>query len=39
MMMVSVNGLIAGFESSFNFFFIGVFAQLVDGTLEMGYGN
>lgn len=35
----SWNGLIAGFNQEFLIFFcIGVFAQLVDGTLGMGYG-
>ncbi|MEO7975972.1 sulfite exporter TauE/SafE family protein [Flavobacterium sp.] len=35
----SWDGFIAGFNSEFLiFFFIGVFAQLVDGTLGMGYG-
>jgi uncharacterized membrane protein YfcA len=35
----SVDGLIAGFDQEFLIFFcIGVFAQLVDGTLGMGYG-
>jgi len=35
----SVDGLIAGFNQEFLIFFaIGVFAQLVDGTLGMGYG-
>ncbi|MDR7208208.1 sulfite exporter TauE/SafE family protein [Flavobacterium piscis] len=35
----SVEGLIAGFNQEFLVFFaIGVFAQLVDGTLGMGYG-
>jgi uncharacterized membrane protein YfcA len=35
----SVEGFIAGFDQQFLVFFaIGVFAQLVDGTLGMGYG-
>jgi len=35
----SWNGLVSGFNQEFLvFFFIGVFAQLVDGTLGMGYG-
>ena len=35
----SWNGFISGFNQEFLvFFFIGVFAQLVDGTLGMGYG-
>ena len=35
----SWNGFIRGFNQEFLvFFFIGVFAQLVDGTLGMGYG-
>lgn len=35
----SWNGFIAGFNQEFLIFFaIGVFAQLVDGTLGMGYG-
>ena len=35
----SWNGLLAGFNQEFLIFFcIGVFAQLVDGTLGMGYG-
>ena len=35
----SWNGLIAGFNQEFLIFFcIGIFAQLVDGTLGMGYG-
>ncbi|KUJ63445.1 ABC transporter permease [Flavobacteriaceae bacterium CRH] len=35
----SVDGLISGFDYDFLIFFlIGVFAQLVDGTLGMGYG-
>jgi uncharacterized protein len=35
----SWNGFIGGFNQEFLvFFFIGVFAQLVDGTLGMGYG-
>ncbi|OAB25110.1 MULTISPECIES: sulfite exporter TauE/SafE family protein [Flavobacterium] len=35
----SWNGFIAGFDTEFLIFFcIGVFAQLVDGTLGMGYG-
>lgn len=35
----SWNGFISGFDSEFVVFFaIGVFAQLVDGTLGMGYG-
>ena len=35
----SWNGFVAGFDSEFVVFFcIGVFAQLVDGTLGMGYG-
>lgn len=35
----SIDGLISGFDSDFLIFFaIGVFAQLVDGTLGMGYG-
>jgi uncharacterized protein len=33
------NGFVSGFNQEFLvFFFIGVFAQLVDGTLGMGYG-
>lgn len=35
----SWNGFVSGFNQEFLvFFFIGVFAQLVDGTLGMGYG-
>jgi uncharacterized membrane protein YfcA len=35
----SWDGLVAGFDQEFLIFFlIGVFAQLVDGTLGMGYG-
>lgn len=35
----SIEGLISGFDSDFLIFFaIGAFAQLVDGTLGMGYG-
>ncbi len=35
----SWNGFVAGFDSEFVIFFaIGIFAQLVDGTLGMGYG-
>lgn len=35
----SWNGFVAGFDTDFLIFFcIGVFAQLVDGTLGMGYG-
>ena len=35
----SWNGFVSGFDSEFVVFFaIGVFAQLVDGTLGMGYG-
>lgn len=35
----SWNGFVEGFNQEFLvFFFIGVFAQLVDGTLGMGYG-
>lgn len=35
----SIDGLISGFNNDFLIFFaIGVFAQLVDGTLGMGYG-
>ncbi|WP_166920940.1 sulfite exporter TauE/SafE family protein [Flavobacterium poyangense] len=35
----SWSGFVAGFNQEFLvFFFIGVFAQLVDGTLGMGYG-
>lgn len=35
----SWNGFLSGFNQEFLvFFFIGVFAQLVDGTLGMGYG-
>ena len=35
----SWNGFVSGFDSEFVIFFaIGVFAQLVDGTLGMGYG-
>lgn len=35
----SVDGLVSGFNEEFLVFFaIGVFAQLVDGTLGMGYG-
>nr|WP_309758679.1 sulfite exporter TauE/SafE family protein [Flavobacterium sp.] len=35
----SWNGFVAGFDSEFFIFFaIGIFAQLVDGTLGMGYG-
>lgn len=35
----SIDGLVSGFDTDFLIFFaIGVFAQLVDGTLGMGYG-
>lgn len=35
----SIEGLVSGFDSDFLMFFaIGAFAQLVDGTLGMGYG-
>ena len=35
----SIEGLVSGFDTDFLIFFaIGVFAQLVDGTLGMGYG-
>ncbi|MBF4484664.1 MULTISPECIES: sulfite exporter TauE/SafE family protein [unclassified Flavobacterium] len=35
----SIEGLVSGFDADFLIFFaIGVFAQLVDGTLGMGYG-
>jgi uncharacterized membrane protein YfcA len=35
----SWNGFVSGFNQEFLvFFFIGIFAQLVDGTLGMGYG-
>jgi len=35
----SIDGLVSGFDADFLIFFaIGAFAQLVDGTLGMGYG-